>query len=143
MKKPSGAIRLCVDYKRLNAVTGPAPYYMPTVEKALESLAKVNQVKVCELDIPKTSFVCKDGHFELARMPFGLNNAPAAFQNLISRIMAPCREFAVPYIDIIEIFSGCGEDHLRYVEEVLAILRSAGLTVSPCKCKWGGQIVDF
>ena len=155
VKKPSGAIQLCVDYKRLNTVTGPAPYYMPTVEDALESLTKAKiismidlnkgyyQVQVCERDIPKTAFVCKDGHFELARMPFGLKNAPAAFQNMTSRIMAPCREFVVPYIDNIGIFSGCGEDHLRYVEEVLAILRSVGLTISPRKCKWGGQIVDF
>ena len=57
--------------------------------------------------------------------------------------MAPCREFAVPYIDDIVIFSGCGKDHLRHVEEVLAILRSAGLTVSLRKCKSGGQIVEF
>ena len=85
VKKPSGAIRLCVDYKRLNAVTSLALFYMPTVEEALESVAKVKiintidlnkgyyyQVKVCERDIPKIGFVCKDGHFEFVRIPFGL-----------------------------------------------------------------------
>ena len=117
VRKPSGAIRLCVDYKRLNSVTGPAPFYMPTVEETLEAVAKAKvistidlnkgyyQVRVCKRDIPETAFVCRDGHFEFLRMPFGLKNAPAAFQKLTSRIMGPSRRFAVPYIDDIMIFS--------------------------------------
>jgi len=76
VKKPSGAIRLCVDYKRLNTVTDPAPFYMTTVEEALELITKAKiistidlnkdyyQVKGCERDIPKTAFMCRDGHFE-------------------------------------------------------------------------------
>jgi len=73
---------------------------------------------VCERDIPKTAFVCRDGHFEFVRMPFGLKNAPAAFQKLSSKIMGPYTYFAVPYIDDIVIFSDLWEDHLGHVEEV-------------------------
>ena len=157
VRKPNGSIRLCVDYKKANAVAGPAPFYMPTVEETLEAVAKARmistidlnngyyQVKVCDRDIRKTAFafVCKDGHYEFTRMPFGLKNAPAVFQKLTSRIMTPHKQFAIPYIDDVVIFSGSWEEHLVHVEKVLTTLREAGLTVSVNKCKWGGKIVQF
>ena len=84
---------------------------MPTLDEALVSVANARvistidlnkgyyQVKVCKKDVPKTAFVCRDGHFEFLRMPFGLKNAPTAFQKLTSKLMAPYKSFAVPYID--------------------------------------------
>ena len=37
VRKPDGSIRLCIDYKKLNSVTTPAPFYMPTIEEILEA----------------------------------------------------------------------------------------------------------
>jgi len=139
----------------VNAGTGPAPLYMPTVEETLEVVAKARvistmdfnkgyyQVKVCDRDIPKTAFVSRDGHYEFTRMPFGLKNAPAVFHKLTSRIMASHKQFAIPYIDDVIIFSNSWEEHLIHVEKVLTTLREAGLTVSTNKCKWGGKIIQF
>ena len=76
-------------------------------------------------------------------MPFGLKTGPAVFQKLTSKIMAPLKTFALPYIDDIIIFSGSWEEHLTHVERVLSALREARLTVSKRKCKWGGKIVQF
>ena len=76
VKKPDGLIRLCIDYKRRNSVTTPAPFYMPTIEEVLEAagtaavISKVDlnkgyyQVRVKEDDIYKTAFVCHKGHYE-------------------------------------------------------------------------------
>ena len=33
VRKPDCSIRLCIDYKKLNSVTTPAPFYMPTIEE--------------------------------------------------------------------------------------------------------------
>ena len=138
VKKSYGAIRLCVDYKKVNTVTGPGPFYMPTVEETMEVVAKASvistidlnmgyyQVRVAEHDIQKTALVCRDGHFEFTRMSFGLKNSPAVFQKLTSMLMARCRRFAVPYIDDIVIFSNSWEHHLGHVEIVLSVLKGTG-----------------
>ena len=117
VKKPDGSISLCVDYKKLNIVTTPAPFYMPTIEEVLEAagtavvISKIDlnkgyhQVRVRDEDVHKTAFVCHKGHYEFVRMPFALKNAPAVFQKLTSRVLEPCSAFALPYIDGIVIFS--------------------------------------
>jgi len=81
VRKPDGSAWLCVDYKRVNAVTTPQPFYMPRVEEVLESVGKARfiskmdlakgyyQIRVKEQDIAKTAFVCHRGRFEFSRMP--------------------------------------------------------------------------
>jgi len=76
VKKPDGSIRLCVDYKRVNAVTTPAPFYMPSIEEILEKVGQASimstinlnkkyyQVEMKDENIDKTTFVCHKRHFD-------------------------------------------------------------------------------
>ena len=96
-----------------------------------------------EEDIGKTAFVCFKGKYEFLRMPFGVKNAPAVFQELMRAVLQPCESFAKPYLDDVIIFSQTWEEHVTHVRTVLEKLRQAGLTANPRKCVWGAQWVEF
>jgi len=101
------------------------------------------QLRVDPADQPKTAFTCHRGKFEFERMPFGVKNAPAAFQELMERVLRGEELHARPYMDDIVVFSSSWEDHVRHVRSVLEKLKEAGLTASPKKCHWGGSCVEF
>ena len=46
-------------------------------------------------------------------VPFGLAQAPASFQQLISIVLQDFSDFAMAYLDDIIIFSQNEEDHLK------------------------------
>ena len=48
-------------------------------------------------------------------MPFGLSNASAIFQELMSVVLQECSEFATAYLDDILIFSSTFEEHLTHL----------------------------
>ena len=59
-----------------------------------------HQLRVKEVDIPKTAFIIRYGHFEFIVMSFGLTNAPAAFMDLMHRVFQPyLYHFIVVFMD--------------------------------------------
>lgn len=92
VQKPNGKVRICVDYRKLNAHTTRIPVYIPLLDEIVDRVGQssvvskldlskgFHQVPVKPEDQPKTAFVCPMGKFEFCRMPFGLTNAPAVFQ---------------------------------------------------------------
>ena len=84
-KKKDKTLLLCIDYRQLNKVTIKNRYPLPRIDDLFDQLrgARVyskidlrtgyHQLRVREIDIPKTTFRMRYGHFEF--MPFGLTNA--------------------------------------------------------------------
>ena len=92
VRKKSGEIRLCVDFRNLNKCSKTDNYPLPKMEHLLQKVsgAKVksfldgfsgyNQVVVHPYDQEKSAFTTPWGTFMYSKMPFGLMNAGATFQ---------------------------------------------------------------
>eukprot|EP00731_Ephydatia_muelleri_P034136 Em0048g12a len=149
VKKKDGTLRLCVDYRRLNAVSESDAYPMPRVDDLIDRLGGVSYITTMDLtrgywqvpvspdDKHKTAFAAPSGLFQFTRMPFGLKGAPATFQRLVDRVLQGLEEFSGAYIDDIIVFSKLWTDHIRHLQVVLGRLQLAGLTVKISKCHFG------
>jgi hypothetical protein len=132
VKKKDHSLRLCVDYRPLNAVTIKNKYPLPRFDILFDQLAgaKVfskidlrfgyHQIKIKPSDIPKTTFSTRYGLYEYLVMSFGLTNAPAYFMYLMNSIFMPeLDKFIVVFIDDILIYSKNLEDHARHLYIIL------------------------
>ncbi|GJZ72499.1 putative reverse transcriptase domain-containing protein [Tanacetum coccineum] len=87
-----------------------------------------HQLQVHEDDILKTAFRMRYGHFESTVMPFGLNNAPAVFMDLMNRVCKPyLGRFVIVFIDDTLAYSKSKEEHEVHLKLVLESLRKEKL----------------
>ena len=82
----------------------------------------------------KTAFIMPFGKYKFNAVPFGLAQAPAYFQQLISIVLQDCSEFAMVYLDDIIIFSRNEQEHLKHIEIIFRKLKEAGLKLKESKC---------
>ena len=72
-------------------------------------------------------------------MPFGLCNATATFQRLMSRVLADVTQrygsIIMCYVDDVVIATPTTNDHIDRLDEVFKMLREAGLKRKPSKCE--------
>ena len=99
MKKKDGTLRMYIDYRQIHKVTVKNKYPLPRIEDLFDQLKGVGvfskidlrsgyyQLRVKEVDVPKTAFRTRYGHYEFLVMPFGLTNAPEAFMDLMNRVL--------------------------------------------------------
>ena len=155
--KPHGrGLRLCVDYRGLNKVTIANRYALPLMNELRDRVqgAKIftkidlkagfHLIRIKKGDEWKTAFRTRYGHFQYNVLPFGLENAPATFQNMMNDILRDMLDAGtVVYIDDILIYSETEEQHVELVREVLSRLEKHSLAIEPEKCFWQQEKVDF
>ncbi len=162
VRKKSGAIRMCIDYRTLNSRTLPDQYTTPLIDDALDCLAGSKwfsvldlrsgyyQISMADEDKEKTAFICPLGFYEFERMPQGVSGAPATFQRLMERAVGDMHLLEViVYLDDIIVFGSTLEEHEQRLLKVLDRLEEYGLKISLDKCqlcmsqvKYVGHIVS-
>ena len=144
--KKDGGVRPCVDYRRVNQLVKPDGFPLPRIQDCLDAVAGSSlfstmdltsgyfQIPVKREDIPKTAFVCKYGHFEMTRMPFGLNNAASTFQRTMELALQGLQWVTcLIYIDDVIVFGKDFDEHMQRLEEVLDRIKKAGLKLKASK----------
>ena len=76
------------------------------------------------MDVHKTAFRTRYGHYEFLVMLFWLTNAPTAFMDLMNHVFRPYVDwFVVVFIDDILVHSKDREDHDTHLRVLLENLR--------------------
>jgi len=155
--KKDGTRRMCIDYRSLNEDTIRDAYPLPRIDDLLDRLAGAkwfskldlrsayHQMRVHPDDTHKTAFRTPMGSFEFLVLPYGVQNAPAAFSRMMDQVLpaARFRAFTSVYIDDLLIFSKTLEEHVEHLRVVLDLLRRNKLYVKGSKSVVGAQEVEF
>ncbi|GJZ23455.1 putative reverse transcriptase domain-containing protein [Tanacetum coccineum] len=152
LEELSGQLKELHD-KELNKLTIKNRYLLPRIDDLFDQLqgsqffSKINirsgyhQLRVHEVDIPKTVFITRYGHFEFTVMPFGLTNTPAIFMDLMNRVCRPYLDkFVIVFIDDILIYSKTREEHVEHLRHVI---NGNGIHVDPITRSQGWLVADL
>ena len=82
------------------------------------------------------------GKYEYVKVPFGLAQAPAYFQELMTGILKDF-DFAIAYLDDIIIFSRMAEEHLSHIRQVFQKLRAAKLSMKLSKHQFFSKEIQY
>jgi hypothetical protein len=152
--KAEGSWRPCGNYRRLNTVTTPDRYPLPSM---LDLSAKLHgcrffscvdlvkgyhQIPIAAEDIEKTAIITPFGLFEYLFMPFGLTNAAQSFQRLMDKLFRHL-PFVFTYLDDHLIASRTLEEHLLHLQQFFQVLQENGLTINPARCVFAVSSLKF
>ncbi|GBG63313.1 hypothetical protein CBR_g37670 [Chara braunii] len=156
VRKKNKDLRLCIDYRKLNAQTiknaGPLPQIDDLLERLggakyfskLDLKSGYHQIEIQPRDRYKTTFQTRCGHFEWIVMPFGLTNAPATFQAAMTTEFRDLLDRSVLiYLDDILVYSRSLDEHLEHLCAVLERLCIAKYKANRDKCEFAQQELGY
>jgi len=146
VRKKSGEIRLCVDFRNLNRSSRKENYPLPKMEhimkrvtsasriSTIDGFSSYNQISVLPEYREKTAFTTPWGTFMYAKMPFGLMTIGETFQRSMDiAFIGEKDQFMVMYLDDITIFSRSDKEHCCHLRKVLLKCRRFGFSLNPKK----------
>ena len=152
--KGDGGKHLIIDYRALNKVMRKFVWPMPKVEDIFSQLNDARYFSISDLragyhhiglttdSIPKTAFTSSFGKYEYVKVPFGLAQAPAYFQELMTGVLKDL-PFAMAYLDNIIIYSSTPEEHLEHIKTVFEKLHHAKLSMKLSKCHFFAKEIQY
>ena len=156
--KKHGTIHVCVDYRDLNKACPKDNYPTPFINQIIDDCARCevfsfmdgffgyNQIEILPQDQHKMTFICPWGTFAYKKLPFGLKNAGATFQQATSYAFHDIKTIVQPYLDDIPAKSRRHQDHLDHLRQIFVRCRHYNIRLNPHKCIFGvesGQLLGF
>ena len=139
--------KVCIDYRKLNVVTRKDHFPLPFIDQVLERVSGhpfycfldgysgYFQIEIDVEDQEKTTFTCPFGTYAYRRMPFGLCNAPAAFQRCMLSIFSDMVERIMEvFKDDITVYGGTFKECLINLEAILHRCIEKDLVLNWEKC---------
>ncbi|KAL0194770.1 hypothetical protein M9458_008342, partial [Cirrhinus mrigala] len=152
--KKSGALRICVDFRRVNNAVIPDKYPLPTTEEltaqfyASTVFSKLD-LREGYLQVPLhadsrnlTAFVTHEGVFRYTRMPFGLSSAPSCFQKVMTTVLAGIPGVVI-YLDDIVVHGPTADIHNECLNKVFDALAKHDLTLNAKKSLFAVPVIEF
>uniref|UniRef100_A0A2N9GSP5 Uncharacterized protein n=1 Tax=Fagus sylvatica TaxID=28930 RepID=A0A2N9GSP5_FAGSY len=156
VKKKNGQIRCCVNFRNLNKSCPKDEFPLPNVDLLIDSAAGhamfsfvdrfsgYNQIRISTKDAEKTAFRIPIGNFYYTVMPFGLKNAGATYQRIMTAMFHDMMNKEIEdYVDDIVVKSKKREDHLETLRKVFDRFRLYKLKMNPLKCVFGVFVGKF
>ena len=152
--KKSGAIRICVDLKKLNEGVLREVHPMPKVDETLALLAGATifskldansgfwQIPLAKDSRHLTTFITPFGRYCFNKLPFGITSAPELFQKRMKRILEGLQGVVCQMDDIL-VFGSTPQEHNSRLLAVLQQLQSANVTLNRTKCEFNQKSVKF
>ncbi len=154
--KKNGNLRLCTDFRWLNARTVRDAHPLPHQADALAALggnvffstmdltSGYYNVEVHEEDKKFTAFTSPSGLYEYNRLPQGLCNSPATFRRMMMAIFRD-ENFSslLCHLDDILVFAPNEQLALQRLEMVFERLKAHNLKLAPKKCHFMRPSVKF
>ena len=157
--KRGGKWRACVDYTDLNKACPKDIFPLPRIDHIVDATARhgifsfldafsgYHQIPMHPLDAKKTAFISPHELYCYNVMSFGLKNARAAYQRIVTRVFQPLIGKSIKvYIDDMLIKSKERPDHTMHLQETFKLLRRHDMKLNPLKCAFrfsSGKFLGF
>uniref|UniRef100_A0A2N9IX95 Uncharacterized protein n=1 Tax=Fagus sylvatica TaxID=28930 RepID=A0A2N9IX95_FAGSY len=159
VKKKNGKWRVCVDFTNLNQACPKDPFPLPKIDQLVDATAGhdrmsfldafqgYHQIALSTEDREKTAFITPLGIYCYKVMPFGLKNAGATYQWMVTKMFKDQigRTMEI-YIDDMVVKSRLSQNHLKDLTETFRVLRLHKLRLNASKCVFGvgsGKFLGF
>ena len=146
-RKKNRKWRICVDFTDLNKACSNDSFLLPRIDQLVDSTSNhgrlsfidafqgYHQIPMSVFDEEKTTFITSRRAYCYKVMPFGLKNAGATYQRMVTTMFGHLiGKTMEAYIDDMLIKSVKEEDHLTDLREVFRIHRRDRLCLNASKC---------
>ena len=145
---------LVINYHVLNKITRKCIWPMPKVEEIFSQLigtkyfsnldlwAGYHHIPLYESSTLKTAFTSPFRKYEYIKVPFGLIQALAYFQELMTGVLKKFSS-ATSYLDDIIIFSRIAEEHLDHIKQAFNKLWNDQLSMKLSKCHFFAKEIQY